>query len=92
MPPGGLSVRYICNFQGSSEPIFLRLFFHRSLDTTRALHPIEAAYYHQPHLKGRQDYGHQILAVMLVCNGKIDLLPFGSRRGTGENNFPHAEY
>lgn len=69
--PGGLSVRYICNFQGSSEPIFLRLFFHRSLDTTRALHPIEAAYYHQPHLKGRQDYGHQILAVMLVCNGKI---------------------
>ena len=31
---GGLSVRYICNFQGSSEPIFLRLFFHRSLDTT----------------------------------------------------------
>ena len=71
MPPGGLSVRYICNFQGSSEPIFLRLFFHRSLDTTRALHPIEAAYYHQPHLKGRQDYGHQILAVMLVCNGQI---------------------
>ena len=49
----------------------MRLFFHRSLDTTRALHPIEAAYYHQPHLKGRQDYGHQILAVMLVCNGKI---------------------
>ena len=32
--PGGFSVRYICNFQGSSEPIFLRLFFHRSLDTT----------------------------------------------------------
>lgn len=49
----------------------MRLFFHRSLDTTRALHPIEAAYYHQPHLKGRQDYGHQILAVMLACNGKI---------------------
>ena len=39
--------------------------------SSQALHPIEAAYYHQPHLKGRQDYGHQILAVMLVCNGKI---------------------
>lgn len=37
--------------------------------SSRALHPIEAAYYHQSHLKGRQDYGHQILAVMLACNG-----------------------
>ena len=39
--------------------------------SSRALHPIEAAYYHQSHLKGRQDYGHQILAVMLACNGMI---------------------
>lgn len=37
--------------------------------SSRALHPIEAAYYYQSHLKGRQDYGHQILSVMLACNG-----------------------
>lgn len=71
--PGGLStVRYICNFQGSSEPIyFLRLFFHRSLDTT-GFASIEAAYYHQPHLKrSSRITGIECLAVMLVCNGKI---------------------
>lgn len=39
--------------------------------SSRALHPIEAAYFHQSHLKGHQDYGHQILAVMLACNGMI---------------------
>lgn len=27
------------------------------------------AYFHQSHLKGRQDYGHQIVSVMLSCNG-----------------------
>lgn len=39
--------------------------------SSQALHPIEAAYYHQSHLKGRQDYGHQVLAVMLACNGMV---------------------
>ena len=37
--------------------------------SSQALHPIEAAYFHQSHLKGRQDYGHQIASVMLSCNG-----------------------
>ncbi len=33
------------------------------------MHPIEAAYYHQSHLKKRQDYGHHAVGVMLSCNG-----------------------
>ena len=37
--------------------------------SSRALHPIEDAYFHQSHLKGKQDYGHQAVAVMLSCNG-----------------------
>ena len=37
--------------------------------SSRALHPIEDAYYHQSHLKKRQDYGHQAVAVLLSCNG-----------------------
>ena len=37
--------------------------------SSQALHPIEAAYFHQSHLKGCQDYGHQAVAVMLSCNG-----------------------
>ena len=31
--------------------------------SSRALHPIEDAYFHQSHLKGKQDYGHQAVAV-----------------------------
>lgn len=37
--------------------------------SSRALHPIEDAYFHQSHLKRRQDYGHQAVSVMLSCNG-----------------------
>ena len=37
--------------------------------SSRALHPIEDAYHHQSHLKKRQDYGHQAVAVLLSCNG-----------------------
>lgn len=37
--------------------------------SSRALHPIEDAYFHQSHLKRKQDYGHQVVAVMLSCNG-----------------------
>ena len=37
--------------------------------SSRALHPIEDAYFRQSHLKGKQDYGHQAVAVMLSCNG-----------------------
>ena len=37
--------------------------------SSQAVHPIEAAYFHQSHLKGCQDYGHQVVSVMLSCNG-----------------------
>lgn len=39
--------------------------------SSQAVHPIEAAYFHQSHLKGCQDYGHQVVSVMLSCNGII---------------------
>ena len=39
--------------------------------SSQALHPIEDAYFHQPHLKGKQDYGHQAVAVMFSCNGIV---------------------
>ena len=38
--------------------------------SSKALHPIEDAYFHQSHLKKKQDYGHQAVSVMLSCNGK----------------------
>ena len=38
---------------------------------SQALHPIKDAYFHQSHLKGKQDYGHQAIAVMLSCNGIV---------------------
>ena len=37
--------------------------------SSQAMHPIETAYFHQSHLKGCQDYGHQAVSVMLSCNG-----------------------
>ena len=39
--------------------------------SSRALHPIEDAYFHQSHLKGKQDYGHQAVSVMPSCNGIV---------------------
>ena len=39
--------------------------------SSQAVHPIEDAYFHQSHLKGKQDYGHQAVAVMLSCNGIV---------------------
>ena len=39
--------------------------------SSHALHPIEDSYFHQSHLKGKQDYGHQAVAVMLSCNGIV---------------------
>ena len=37
--------------------------------SSQALHPIQDAYFHQSHLKKKQDYGHQAVSVMLSCNG-----------------------
>jgi hypothetical protein len=39
--------------------------------SSRASHPIEDAYFHQSHLKKKQDYGHQVVCVMLSCNGLV---------------------
>lgn len=56
----------------SGQPIFCivddTIASHTKL-SSQALHPIEAAYFHQSHLKGCQDYGHQVVSVMLSCNG-----------------------
>ena len=43
----------------------------KTKSSSQALHPIEDAYFHQSHLKGKQDYGHQAVAVMLSCNGIV---------------------
>lgn len=37
--------------------------------SSKAKHPIGSAYFHFSHLKKKQDYGHQAVAVMLSCNG-----------------------
>jgi len=37
--------------------------------SSKALNPIENAYFYHSHLKKKQDYGHQAVAVMLSCNG-----------------------
>ena len=39
-----------------------------TVPSSQAMHPIEAVYYHQSHLKKQQDYGHQTVGVMLSCN------------------------
>ncbi len=39
--------------------------------SSQALHPTEDVHFHQSHLKGKQDYGHQAVAVMLSCNGIV---------------------
>lgn len=38
---------------------------------SRALDPIEAAYFHQSHIKGKLDYAYQAVAVMLSCNSIV---------------------
>lgn len=43
----------------------------KSKPSSQARHPIEDAYFHQSHLKKKQDYGHQAVAVMLSCNGIV---------------------
>ena len=37
--------------------------------SSQASRPIEAASFHYSHLKRKQDYGHQILEILLTCNG-----------------------
>lgn len=56
----------------SQKPVFCIVddtIASKTKPSSQALHPIEDAYFHQSHLKNRQDYGHQAVAVMLSCNG-----------------------
>ena len=60
--------------QRSGQPVFCIVddtIASHTRPSSQAVHPIEAAYFHQSHLKGCQDYGHQIVSVMLSCNGII---------------------
>ena len=60
--------------QWSGKPVFCIVddtISSKTKPSSRALHPIEDAYFHQPHLKGKQDYGHQAVAAMLSCNGIV---------------------
>ncbi|MCI9335912.1 MAG: transposase [Lachnospiraceae bacterium] len=60
--------------QLSGKPVFCIVddtISSKTKPSSRALHPIEDAYFHQSHLKGKQDYGHQAVAVMLSCNGIV---------------------
>ena len=41
----------------------------KTLPSSKAVHPIEAAEFHFSHLKRRQDYGHQAVGLLLSCNG-----------------------
>ncbi len=60
--------------QRSGKPVFCIVddtISSKTKPSSRALHLIEDAYFHQSHLKGRQDYGHQSVSVMLSCNGIV---------------------
>lgn len=60
--------------QATGKPVFCIVddtIASKTKPSSKALHPIEDAYFHQSHLKKQQDYGHQAVAVMLSCNGII---------------------
>ena len=41
----------------------------KAVPSSEAEHPIESAYFHYSHLKGKADYGHQAVCILLSCNG-----------------------
>ena len=58
----------------TGEPIFCIVddtISSKSKPSSQAKHPIEDAYFHQSHLKRKQDYGHQVVGIMLSCNGIV---------------------
>lgn len=60
--------------QRTGKPVFCIVddtIASKTKPSSQALHPIEDAYFHQSHLKWKQDYGHQAVAVMLSCNGIV---------------------
>ena len=60
--------------QRTGKPVFCIVddtIASKTKPSSQALHPIEDSYFHQSHLKGKQDYGHQAVAVILSCNGIV---------------------
>ena len=60
--------------QRSGKPVFCIVddtIASKTKPSSQALHPIEDAYFHQFHLKGKQNYGYQAVAVMLSYNGIV---------------------
>lgn len=58
----------------SRKPIYLIVddtIASHTKPSSKAIHPIEDAYFHMSHLKGNTDYGHQAVGVMLSCNGVV---------------------
>ena len=58
----------------SGKPVFCIVddtIVSKTKPSSQALHPIADAYFHQSHLKWKQNYGHQAVAVMLSCNGIV---------------------
>jgi len=56
----------------SGKPIYIIIddtIMSKTKPSSQAANPIEDAYFHQSHLKRKQDYGHQAVSVMLSCNG-----------------------
>lgn len=41
----------------------------KAVPSSKPQHPIESAYFHYSHLKGKADYGHQAVCILLSCNG-----------------------
>lgn len=41
----------------------------KTVPSSKSKHPIESAYFHYSHLKGKTDYGHQAVCILLSCNG-----------------------
>jgi len=61
----------------SGEPVFCIVddtIASHTKPSSQAMHPIEAAYYHQSHLKKRQDYGHQLDLLCLLLSFKFALI------------------
>jgi hypothetical protein len=59
--------------KNSNQPIFVSVddtVNVKSKPSSKAVRPIEAAEYHYSHLEGKQVWGHQIVSVMVSCDGK----------------------
>lgn len=58
----------------SGKPVFCIVddtISSKTKPSSQALHPIENVYFHQSHLKRKQDYRRQAVAVMRSCNGTV---------------------